>query len=107
MISTASTEVAMPENLITTQDFSRLETKVDKLADAMQQLIRVEERQTNQGVRLGGHDVDIATLKNSHNLLEKKVDQWINRVIGAWAIATFIWAAVQYADTHGLITLTR
>jgi len=38
---------------MTDDDFRRLEGKVDKLGDAVQKLILVEERQANQGERIG------------------------------------------------------
>ena len=38
---------------MTYNDFRRLEGKVDKLAEAVMKLVLVEERQTNQGERIG------------------------------------------------------
>jgi uncharacterized protein YigA (DUF484 family) len=69
----------------------RLENKVDKLTDAVTQLVRVEERQINHGVRIGEVEHKLALTHNNVVMVEKKVDQWINRGIGLWSVAIVLW----------------
>jgi len=69
----------------------RLEHKVDKLTDAVTQLVRVEERQINHGVRIGEVEHRLALTQNNVTQVEKKVDQWINRGIGLWSVAIVMW----------------
>ena len=69
----------------------RLENKVDKLTDAVTQLVRVEERQVNHGVRIGDVEHKLAIVQNNILLVEKKVDQWVNRGIGLWSVAIVVW----------------
>ena len=69
----------------------RLEHKVDKLTDAVTQLVRVEERQINHGVRIGDVEHRLSVTQNNLTMVEKKVDQWINRGIGLWSVAIVVW----------------
>jgi Mg2+ and Co2+ transporter CorA len=86
-------------------DLMRIERKVDKLTEAMQQLIRVEERQSNQGIRLGDCEKELITINARLEAVDKKVDQWVNRGIGVWALAVTLWALFEFATSHGLIAL--
>lgn len=74
----------------------RLEDKVDKITEALNKLVLVEERQTNQGIRIGELEKEIAILKNTILVNDKKVDQWINRGIGVWAAAGVVFAIFQF-----------
>lgn len=69
----------------------RLENKVDKLTDAVTQLVRVEERQINHGVRIGEVEHRLALTQNNVTQVEKKLDQWINRAVGLWSVAIVVW----------------
>jgi hypothetical protein len=89
---------------ITNSDFDRLETKVDKLTDALQQLVRVEERQTNQGARIGSAEKNLAVMEAELRGLHKKVDQWINRGIGLWAAVCTGWGVFQALGSLGIIS---
>lgn len=79
---------------ISSDDFCRLESKVDKMADAINRLVLIEERQTTQGSRIGTIETDVAAIKVLVAANDKKVDQWINRGMG-------IWIAVGFALTAG------
>lgn len=68
----------------------QIERKIDKLTEAVQKLVLIEERQLTQGQRLGDVEKRQAVLETRHAALDKKVEAWINRGIGAWAIATII-----------------
>lgn len=76
----------------TAQQLQRLENKVDKLTDAVTQLVRVEERQITHGVRLGDVENRITHLAVVTGATEKRLDQWINRGIGMWSIAVVLWS---------------
>ena len=78
--------------MITQQDFDRLETKIDNMAVAVTKLILVEERQTNQGERIGNNEKIIAALTVKYETLDRKLDQWINRGIGVWAVVLILYA---------------
>ncbi len=79
---------------ITSDDFFRLEKKVDQMADAINRLVLIEERQTTQGNRIGAVEADLAATKILVAANDKKVDQWINRGMG-------IWVAFAFAITVG------
>lgn len=68
-------------------DFARLEAKVDRLTQAVERLILIEERQTAQGQRLGALEQRVATLEGATRANERKLDQWLNRAWGAYAVA--------------------
>lgn len=77
------------------EDFKRLEGKVDKMSDAIQRLILIEERQTTQGARIGKVESAVAVHDNSIQRIDSKVERWINRGIGVWAVAVAIIAMVE------------
>ena len=78
--------------MITQQDFERVEKKIDDMAAAVIKLILVEERQTTQGVRIGDNEKAIAALYAKFEAMDKKLDQWINRGIGVWAVVLILYA---------------
>ena len=81
---------------MTDDEFRRLESKVDRLGEAIQKLILVEERQANQGARIGTLEQRIAVAETSHTKLDRKVEMWINRGIGVWGLAVTLFALVQF-----------
>jgi hypothetical protein len=72
-------------------DLKRIEVKVDRLTEAIQKLIVFEERQNTQGERIGKCEMTVAVHDKGIHALERKVDMWINRGIGAWALATVVF----------------
>ena len=62
-------------------------SKVDKLTDAVGKLILFEERQATQGERIGSIEAKISVHDSTLNRVDRKIDQWVNRGIGAWAAA--------------------
>ena len=78
---------------VTQDDFKRLETKVDKMADAVNRLVLIEERQTTQAGRIGIVETEIGAIKVLIAANDKKVDQWINRGIGIWVAVGFTLTA--------------
>lgn len=85
--STSHESTAMPD----ANDFARLEHKVDKLTDAVSKLVLIEERQVVQGQRVGALEQRVAALETAVAVVDKKVDQWVNRGIGVWALAGVLW----------------
>ena len=83
---------------MTDDDFKRLESKVDKLTDAVGKLILFEERQANQGERIGSVEARCSVNETSIGRTDRKVDQWVNRGIGVWAAAAIVFALVKYLD---------
>ena len=83
---------------MTDDDFRRLESKVDKLTDAVGKLILFEERQATQGERIGSIEAKISVHDSTLNRVDRKIDQWVNRGIGVWAAAAIVFALVKYLD---------
>lgn len=81
---------------VSQDDFRRLETKVDKLTDAIQRLILIEERQSSQGERIGKCESALAVHDTIIHKTDKKVDQWINRGIGVWVSAAILFSILQF-----------
>lgn len=79
-------------------DFSRLEEKVDKLTDAVMRLVLLEERQTNQGARIGAVEQRVMAAETGLTRVDSKVERWINRGIGAWAVAAALFALIQFGS---------
>lgn len=77
------------------EDFKRLESKVDKLTDAVMRLILIEERQSTQGERIGKVEEKLASLDTAQIKTEKLLHMWINRGIGVWAFAVALFAIIQ------------
>jgi hypothetical protein len=71
-----------------TTDISRLEVKVDTLTAAINKLVLVEERQSVQSLA-------ISSLTSRVTILEQKLDMWINRGVGAWAIAATLFTVYK------------
>lgn len=76
-------------------DFRRLEQKVDRLTDAIQRLIIIEERQSTMGERIGSLESKTAVHETFLHRVDKKVDQWVNRGMGVWAVAVALLAMLQ------------
>lgn len=81
---------------MTDDDFKRLENKVDKLTDAVGKLILFEERQANQGQRIGSVESQCSIHAATLLRVDQKLDQWINRGIGVWAAAVIVFSLVQF-----------
>lgn len=72
-------------------DFRRLEDKVDRLTEAITQLVRVEERQLNQGQQLVVIDARLTKQDDRITDLDRSLSRWVNRGVGAWALAVTAW----------------
>ena len=69
-------------------DISRLEGKVDVLTAAINKLVLVEERQSVQSIAIG-------SLTTRITILEQKLDMWINRGVGVWALAATLFTVYK------------
>lgn len=83
---------------VSQEDFNRLEAKVDKLTDAVSKLILFEERQATQGERIGKCETKLAVVEQTITRVDNKVERWVNRGIGVWALAVALFAIVQFAS---------
>lgn len=83
---------------MTDDDFRRLEGKVDKMADAVMKLVLVEERQTNQGERIGRVEQRVAAVETATSKTDRTLQMWINRGIGVWGVAVVVFTLVQFGS---------
>jgi len=81
---------------MTDDDFRRLESKVDKLTDAVGKLILFEERQANQGARIGAVETQLSVHESMLQRTDRKIDQWVNRGMGVWAAVAIVFSLVQF-----------
>ena len=81
---------------MTDDDFRRLESKVDKLTDAVGKLILFEERQANQGARISAVETQLSVHESMLQRTDRKIDQWVNRGMGVWAAAAVVFSFVQF-----------
>jgi hypothetical protein len=81
---------------MTDDDFRRLESKVDKLTDAVGKLVLIEERQANQGVRIGAVEAQLSVQDAMLQRVDRKVDQWVNRGVGIWAAVAVVFSLIQF-----------
>lgn len=86
--------------VINTEDFRRLEYKVDEIVKVLSKIVLVEERQSNQGQRITENEKSIAVLYSKHDDLEKTVTKWINRGIGIWGVAVFLFTLIGFYLNH-------
>ena len=85
----------MEQKMANEEDFRRLESKVDRLTDAVMRLVLIEERQTTQGERIGAIEQRLAAHDVSIQNTDRRLDKWINRGTGAWGLAVVSYAAVE------------
>lgn len=76
-------------------NLTSIERRLDRLADAVEKLVLIEERQSAQGARISLVEKRISTLETAQRSTEAKVDMWVNRGIGAWALAATVFAALK------------
>ncbi len=77
------------------EDLHRLESKVDKLTDAVMRLVLIEERQFTQGERIESVETQLSAHQGALLDLERRVDKWINRGIGARGLVIALFAVLE------------
>jgi hypothetical protein len=82
--------------MTTDDDFRRLESKVDKLTDAVMRLVLIEERQSTQGERIGKVEARVAVIESTQTKTDRTLHMWINRGVGVWVTVAAVWALVQF-----------
>jgi hypothetical protein len=83
---------------MTDDDFKRLESKVDRLTEAVTRLVLVEERLSNQGERIGRVEQRVAAVETAASKTDRMVQMWINRGIGVWGLAVVVFTMVQFGS---------
>jgi len=82
-------------NMVTETDLKRLEDKLDKLTDAVMRLVILEERQTHQTEQIAKLNETCAQQQTQINYVDRRLEKWINRGIGAWGLASAVYLAVE------------
>lgn len=86
----------MPET-VSAKDFERLEAKFDRMAEAVENLVLIEERQTKQNERLGILEVRQQSIEDEFRGLQRRVDRWVNMMFGAFGVLTLAWEIFRIA----------
>jgi hypothetical protein len=71
---------------------ARLERKVDKITTILNKFILFEERQANQREEIDGVHESIRALVTRVDVIERKVDKWINLGVGGWTVIIVLWS---------------
>lgn len=85
---------------LTHQRIDRIETKLDKLVDAVTELVRVEENIHNLTARMNDHSLKLTTLDGRIDAIEVRVPIWnsvakIGGTIGTIVISTIVVALLS------------
>ena len=78
---------------VSNNDFARLETKLDRMAETVEKLVLIEERQSADRLKIQENskkiddveddfDVQVKILEEDVRRLERKVDRWLNMILG-------------------------
>lgn len=93
---------AAPDASSPQHGLSRLEAKVDKIADSIAKLVLIEERQSTQSDRIGRAEAATARLEGTIKAVseaqqstDRKLDKWINRGVAAWAVLTTLFGVAK------------
>lgn len=85
----------MSEGLVTREDITRLEKKLDKVSDSIEAFIRMEERQNAHAERLGKLEVARDALASKVDSQERNLDRWVTRGITVWILAGLAFTAYR------------
>jgi hypothetical protein len=81
--------------MVTETDIKRLEDKLDKLTDAVMRLVILEERQLHLSEQLTHLSQQVTKQGVQFHTLDRTVEKWINRGIGAWGVASAVYVVVE------------
>lgn len=94
-------------------DFERLqriETKIDELATAMTQLVRIEERQIQQREdmrrleqRVDDQRKELDNVEKTCRDLKTDINIWVNRGIGLWAAFVLVWTVLNSPTIRAIL----
>jgi len=83
----------MTTTILPMADILRLEGKVDTLTSAINKLVLFEERQAVQAIAINSVVARVT-------ILEQKLDMWINRGVGVWALAATLFTIYKVMAPH-------
>lgn len=83
-----------PDHDVSAATLLRFERKLDQLNDAVSKLILLEERQITQAARLAVVESHIEQNDARIARTDAKVEKWVNRGWGIWAVVTILATAV-------------
>ncbi len=83
-----------PDHDVSAATLLRFERKLDQLNDAVSKLILLEERQITQAARLAVVESRIEHADSRISVTDAKVDKWVNRGWGIWAVVTILGSAL-------------
>lgn len=86
----------MEPDAVTPADFARLETKMDKLGEAVGKLVLVEERQTNQSAAISKNTAAIEILQMAHAKLDARFDRVIYACVGGWSVVLVCFEVARF-----------
>lgn len=93
---------ATPDANTSQHGLSRLEAKVDKIADSIAKLVIIEERQSTQSDRIGRAEAATARLEGLVNAVSdaqkataSKLEMWVQRGVAAWAVLATLGAVAK------------
>lgn len=87
----------MPDDPVSKSDFQRLERKVDQLHDDYRAIILTQERQAEQGKRIGELEQRMKSDEDVTKKVSEELKSWINRGIGVWIAAIAVWTITNSA----------
>lgn len=73
-------------------DFVRLVGKVENIEAELKTIILLQERQINQGERIGTLEQRVAADEAITAKIDRQLTSWINRGIGVWSLAVALFA---------------
>lgn len=74
----------------------RVEAALKDLTESVQRLVVIEERQAQQNARLDKVEARIDALGGELREQDKRLSAWINRGLGAWALAGILWGVATF-----------
>lgn len=81
---------------VTPHDFHRLEGKVDKLADAIEKLILIEDRQARHAERLEVVENKAEATAERLRAVERRLDKAAAYLAGMVAVGVFIFEGAKF-----------
>lgn len=77
-------------------DAKRIEEKVDALIEDVRSILVIEERQKQDWRRMEAIERRLEAVEGLAKATDKNLERWINRGVGAWALAATIAAGLKY-----------
>lgn len=85
---------------ISYEDIRELKEQMTRLSQKLETMIRLEERQTDQGRRIGDIEKDLAALATRADIHERDDAAWKNRGVGIWLLAAALFGVYQVYLSH-------